>query len=125
VAAAAVRCTNFVAEEQPTVHLVGNASRLLTDAALRVACAAEEEVSKTELPSFRCEIVEDESCAAGAGTPLEASHGLFGEESLSAFVFASAMEAPLALARQRWRQAGSMKAPSAGAVGWEAQAGTD
>ncbi|OLP93196.1 hypothetical protein AK812_SmicGene24920 [Symbiodinium microadriaticum] len=65
VAAAAVRCTNFVAEafiqrqlqEQPTVHLVGNASRLLTDATLhlfprafdrRVACAAEE--ARARLP---------------------------------------------------------------------------
>ncbi|CAE7279724.1 unnamed protein product [Symbiodinium pilosum] len=86
------------------------------------------EEPKSTLPSFRCEIVEDESCLGdGQGSDnLARGKALFDQESLSAFVFSSAMEAPLAAARQRWQDAGAVEVASAGAVGWEPQgAGVD
>ncbi|CAE8652463.1 unnamed protein product [Polarella glacialis] len=108
-AGAGVRCTNFLAEEQPQVVMSGAEPKgLLMHASLRVECGSEPLPRLGEvgngLPTFACAVkehmTEDEVCAAG-GSPgcnadsLRIPEPFVPSSALEAFVFQAPMEGHL------------------------------
>ncbi|CAJ1383043.1 unnamed protein product [Effrenium voratum] len=94
--AGGVRCTNFLQEEQPPLHVVGDLRDLLGQPMLRLACEAAPVASTSTLPPFNCRIQEEGECEGANDAPNPFLH-----ESLNAFVFKDAMKAHLEAASAR------------------------
>jgi len=112
LAAAGVRCTNFVAEDQPRIELSGaSPESLLADSSFRIECTSEPQAERVEhLPSFACEVQEQkasekkiDSCSADqcAQGVKDLPDPFLLETALEAFVFKPAMEAHLKSAQEQ------------------------